>query len=85
MDSTFGNVAPDAPLRLSIAAKLAFPDGSPVATTFRDIRATQNREPTMRVNLAVFPHSAELGDNIRLSKARLALGAISLVTSAPQS
>lgn len=28
MYPTLGNVAPDAPLRLSIAAKLAFPDGS---------------------------------------------------------
>jgi hypothetical protein len=28
MDSSLKNVAPDAPLRLSIAAKLAFPDGT---------------------------------------------------------
>ena len=35
MDLTLGNVAPDAPLRLSIAAKLAFPDGSMTASGLR--------------------------------------------------
>jgi hypothetical protein len=35
MDSTFGNVALDAPLRLSIAATLAFPDGSMTVSGLR--------------------------------------------------
>ncbi|OSI74982.1 hypothetical protein BSZ21_05345 [Bradyrhizobium canariense] len=35
MNLTLGNVAPDAPLRLSIAAKLAFPDGSMTASGLR--------------------------------------------------
>src|ERR1700731_4753797 len=35
MDLSLGNVAPDAPLRLSIAAKLAFPDGSMTASGLR--------------------------------------------------
>src|SRR5712672_1682369 len=35
MYSTLGNVAPDAPLRLSIAAKLAFPDGSMTVSGLR--------------------------------------------------
>src|ERR1700710_1723523 len=35
MYSTLGNVAPDAPLRLSVAAKLAFPDGSMTASGLR--------------------------------------------------
>src|SRR6266403_1489429 len=35
MDSSLENVAPDAPLRLSIAAKLAFPDGSMTVSGLR--------------------------------------------------
>src|SRR5580698_2589610 len=35
MYSTLGNVAPDAPLRLSVAAKLAFPDGSMTVSGLR--------------------------------------------------
>src|SRR5260221_13665045 len=35
MDSSLENVAPDAPLRLSIAAKLAFPHGSMTASGLR--------------------------------------------------
>jgi hypothetical protein len=35
MDLTLGQVAPDAPLRLSTAAKLAFPDGSMTASGLR--------------------------------------------------
>ena len=35
MDSSLGTVALDAPLRLSIAAKLAFPDGSMTASGLR--------------------------------------------------
>src|SRR6188472_4548880 len=35
MNSTLGNVAPDAPLRLSLAAKLAFPDGSMTVSGLR--------------------------------------------------
>jgi hypothetical protein len=35
MNSSLHNTAPDAPLRLSIAAKLAFPDGSMTASGVR--------------------------------------------------
>src|ERR1700742_2813012 len=35
MGSSLGNVAPDAPLRLSIAASLAYPDGSMTASGLR--------------------------------------------------
>lgn len=35
MDSSLENVAPDAPLRLSTAARLAFPDGSMTASGLR--------------------------------------------------
>src|ERR1700730_10766378 len=48
MDSTFGNVAPDAPLRLSIAAKLAFPDGSMTESGLRR-EATRGRLRVERI------------------------------------
>src|SRR5258708_19160957 len=35
MNSSLHNITPDAPLRLSIAAKLAFPDGSMTASGLR--------------------------------------------------
>jgi hypothetical protein len=35
MNSILQNVSPDAPVRLSIAAKLAFPDGSMTASGLR--------------------------------------------------